>query len=373
MKKFLLTTILASATIVSAHATPVSGPYISLGGGYDLTQTQHATFSPGSNVDGLGTNNSGSAQFRHHNGADGFGSIGYGFGNGLRTEVEGIYYYSDINHLNKTTAPGVTSGSDRNYGVLANAIYDVDLNQFGINSPVTPYVGVGAGYIWSSLHNLNTTYADGQSVHWGGTNGSFAYQGIVGASYDVKAVPGLAVTADYRLLGEAFGSAYHSSTPAGGGNVNFDNRFNHQFNLGLRYAFDSAPPPPTRQVVDVLPPVPDSAPARTYLVFFDWDSANLSARALDIVDHAASASSHVTRIEVNGYADTSALHPGARGEAYNQKLSLRRADAVKARLIHDGVSSASIDVIGHGEKDLLVKTGPNTREPQNRRVEIVLK
>ena len=54
-------------------------------------------------------------------------------------------------------------------------------------------------------------------------------------------------------------------------------------------------------------------------------------------------------------------------------LSLRRAQSVKAELIRDGVPAAAVDIHGYGEQKPLVPTGPNTREPQNRRVEIILK
>ena len=62
-----------------------------------------------------------------------------------------------------------------------------------------------------------------------------------------------------------------------------------------------------------LPPAPAPmaapapAPARSYLVFFDWDKATLTDRARQIVKQAANNSTHVqyTRIEVNGYTDTS--------------------------------------------------------------------
>ena len=58
-------------------------------------------------------------------------------------------------------------------------------------------------------------------------------------------------------------------------------------------------------------------------------------------------------------------------ESYNMALSLRRTNAVKDALVRDGVPPQAITVIGKGETQLLVPTGDNVREPQNRRVEIV--
>jgi outer membrane protein OmpA-like peptidoglycan-associated protein len=53
-------------------------------------------------------------------------------------------------------------------------------------------------------------------------------------------------------------------------------------------------------------------------------------------------------------------------------LSLRRASTVKSALVKEGVPADSISVVGRGETALLVPTKDNIREPQNRRVEIVI-
>jgi outer membrane protein OmpA-like peptidoglycan-associated protein len=132
------------------------------------------------------------------------------------------------------------------------------------------------------------------------------------------------------------------------------------FNAGLRYALGVAPLPVPG------PPAPPLV-ARTYLVFFNWDFAELSDRAKQIVAEAASNFHRVevTTIDVNGYTDTS----GPR--AYNQRLSIARAKAVQAELVHDGVPENAITIQGFGETHLLVPTGPNVRSPPNRRVEII--
>jgi long-chain fatty acid transport protein len=136
--------------------------------------------------------------------------------------------------------------------------------------------------------------------------------------------------------------------------------FLHKFNAPAPVA---APPP---EPTPVAAPAP--APARTYLVFFNWNKADLTPRATQIVAEAAQASriTHVTSLNVNGYTDTSG------SPAYNMKLSYRRADNVAAQLVSDGVPKSDIVIKGFGETHLLVPTGPGVREPQNRRVEIIL-
>jgi hypothetical protein len=140
------------------------------------------------------------------------------------------------------------------------------------------------------------------------------------------------------------------------------------FTVSARFG---APPAKMPEVSPVPPPPPPPpvAPVRSYLVFFDWDRADLTSRARAIVAEAAQASTHVqtTRIEVSGYTDLSGT------AAYNQKLSIRRAQSVEKELIHDGVAASEIAIHGYGESNPLVPTAPGVREPQNRRVEIVLK
>ena len=58
--------------------------------------------------------------------------------------------------------------------------------------------------------------------------------------------------------------------------------------------------------------------------------------------------------------------------AGDMALSLRRANTVKDALVRDGVPATAISVIGKGETQPLVPTADGVREPQNRRVEIVL-
>ena len=205
------------------------------------------------------------------------------------------------------------------------------------------------------------------------TDGQFAYQGIAGLAFPIPAVPGLSFTAEYRFLGTLqpeFDTQIQSvaangtRTTLSRSKTEFDN-YNHSAFFGLRYAFNTPTPPPPA----VAPVAPPQAVARTYLVFFDWDRYNLTDRARQIITEAAqnARSTGSTRIEVAGHADRSGT------PQYNMGLSRRRADAVAAELVRNGVQRSEITVEAFGESRPLVPTADGVREPQNRRVEIVLR
>jgi outer membrane protein OmpA-like peptidoglycan-associated protein len=56
--------------------------------------------------------------------------------------------------------------------------------------------------------------------------------------------------------------------------------------------------------------------------------------------------------------------------AYNDSLSLKRADAVRQILVRAGISILLIDVAGRGSREMLIQTEDGVAEPRNRRVEI---
>jgi outer membrane protein OmpA-like peptidoglycan-associated protein len=249
---------------------------------------------------------------------------------------------------------------------MANALFDMD-----IGTPyVFPYIGLGAGYQWTKLNDVGAVQVGGPFSFGTSTqSGAFAGQAIIGASFPVPNVPGLSLTADYRFMDILGGETFDGVIGPGlvRGNVQFHNQFNHDAVFGVRYAFNTPRPAEVAPPAPVAAPAP--APARSYLVFFDWDKADLTERAKAIVKEAADNSTHVqvTRIEVNGYTDTSGT------PTYNQGLSVRRAKAVAGELVRDGVPLSAISVQGFGETHLLVATGPGVREPQNRRVEIIMR
>ncbi|MBF0169246.1 MAG: OmpA family protein [Alphaproteobacteria bacterium] len=117
-------------------------------------------------------------------------------------------------------------------------------------------------------------------------------------------------------------------------------------------------------------PAAAAAPSRSFMVFFDLNKADITAAAAKTISEAAMEAKKTGRASINlvGHADNS----GPKGSAYNLALSQRRVDAVRAALIAQGIDTRIISSHAKGDDALLVKTPPNTREPQNRRVEIVL-
>lgn len=60
-------------------------------------------------------------------------------------------------------------------------------------------------------------------------------------------------------------------------------------------------------------------------------------------------------------------------DAYNDKLSLQRADAVRDALVARGIPAMDIVAEGRGKRDPLVATGEGVSEARNRRVEVIVR
>jgi len=350
MKRFLLAaSILTTGFALAsgpAEAQPVDGLYVGVGVGPNFMMNELQKFNH-SGADGGGPfQGAGKNKLKFDVGVAGVGSVGYGFGNGMRLEVEGNYRYNQLSNS------GHSSPYEQKYGGMGNVLYDFD-----ISSPyVFPYVGVGAGYMERS--------SSGGIPHF--SAGGFAYQGIAGLAFPIPYLVGLSATLEYRFVGLS-GISHRLSFASPGftevSQVKHANDLNHDVMVGLRYEFNVIPPPAPMPVA-----APVAGPVRSYLVFFDWDRADLTARARQIVAEAARNIDHVqhTRIDVNGNADRSG------SPQYNQRLSMRRARTVAAELVRDGVPSNAIDIKAFGDTRPLVPTAAGVREPQNRRVEIVI-
>ena len=366
-KRLLAATILTLPLAVAPfalRAQPISGLYVGAGAGFNYLAKLRTNSAP----PGVAADQFLNGGIRGDGGWLGSGAIGYGLGNGFRVEVQGDYR-ADNQNLRGSTFVGGTA-STASYGGYLNALFDFD-----IGSPVFfPYAGAGVGYREISLNKFRG-YLPGQLPGYlsdGQSKGDFSAQAMLGLGVAVYGVPGLTFTTEARWTGTFSDETLKADYVGAGGapvatGITLSHQNNYSFLAGFRYAFDVPPPPPPPAPAPVAAPAP--APARTYLVFFDWDRADLTDRARQIIADAAAnvARVQVTRIEVNGYTDLSGT------QAYNQRLSVRRAEAVASELVRDGVARDQIAVQGFGESNPLVPTARGVREPQNRRVEIILK
>jgi len=107
---------------------------------------------------------------------------------------------------------------------------------------------------------------------------------------------------------------------------------------------------------------------RHFLAFFEWDSTTLSPEAAEIVDYAAEEmlKNPALKATLSGHTDRTGTTD------YNIAKSQRMADAVASYLVIRGVARERITVIALGDTRPRVETGPDIREPLNRRVEIDL-
>lgn len=139
------------------------------------------------------------------------------------------------------------------------------------------------------------------------------------------------------------------------------------------------PPPPPPAPVAAPPPKPAPAKPRVLRVtsteLFDFDKSVLTPAARAKLDAEVIAKlgefATIQFINVNGHTDRLG------SPQYNQKLSERRADAVKAYLVSKGVDGAKIETYGFG-KTMPVKSCPDQKDRKalkaclepNRRVEV---
>jgi outer membrane protein OmpA-like peptidoglycan-associated protein len=123
------------------------------------------------------------------------------------------------------------------------------------------------------------------------------------------------------------------------------------------------PPPPP-------PPTPAAAPVQKKIVLrgvnFDFDKANIRADAAPILKEAAGILKENANLKVSVEG-----HTDAKGsDDYNLKLSLRRAAAVKAFLVTEGVAESNLSTRGLGESQPVASNETDDGRAQNRRVEL---
>lgn len=356
-----------------------------------------------------------------------YGAIGKYFPRGIRGEFEISHRGVDVTDMDGDSAgfrgfptggngQNVTAGAGGNESGLASRGDNNDIGTLGVSAgmvnvykdlafdwlgPFEPYIGAGLGFarVRAELDNVDSqpavtdaqvqaaAVAGGQRVGYRifAQNDDFvtAVQALAGVSWALT--DNLSVDLGYRFLrtGEYNFDAYINNEVA---EVTGEYSV-HETTLGLRWDFGVAGAAPVAAAVAAQPQtktcfdgtvVPMNQPCPTdtedsltpaelrTVVYFEFDSAELSSAARSLLQRRANEAQSVDIIEVlvSGNTDTS----GSAG--YNERLSARRAQVVREALIQYGIPSDKIRIRALGETNLAKPTADGVREPLNRRTEI---
>jgi len=135
-----------------------------------------------------------------------------------------------------------------------------------------------------------------------------------------------------------------------------------------------APPPPAPAPVapkPVTPPPQPAAPVSEKVTFaadafFDFDKATLKPEATSKLDDLVSKTKGINLEVIIAVGHTDSVG----SDEYNQKLSIRRSEAVKAYLVKQGVEPNRVYTEGKGEKQPVADNKTTEGRAKNRRTEI---
>ena len=136
----------------------------------------------------------------------------------------------------------------------------------------------------------------------------------------------------------------------------------------LKQAAAPAPAPAAQTPAPVAPPAPVKAEKVTFAAdaFFDFDKSVLKPEGKAKLDDLASKVQAINLEVIIAVGHTDSVG----SDAYNQKLSLRRAEAVKAYLVGKGIEANRVYTEGKGEKQPVADNKTAAGRAKNRRVEI---
>lgn len=318
-------------------------PYVSFWGSYDISDHLRNT----------------------GHGVGGGLAVGKPFSNGLEVEVLGSYLHF-----------GAKNSAATNSGLLGGLLG----GSTGGQPSSAENIAVGGVGVNLYLTHSGETKLDGFYVHGDAMYGKAALFDL-GAGYSIP-LASVGPLSDLSLRLEAL---YHKQG-------HYDEPV---FNIGLSIPIGARPapplppsPPPPPADVEVTPvptpppPPPCEAPAPGQPmtldgckrgdvivlrgVNFDYDKATLTVNAKALLDQVAHAlrSRPDIRAEVDGHTD------GIGSVIYNQRLSERRAQSVKAYLVMHGVAANRLTTRGFGKSRPIADNATAEGREINRRVEL---
>jgi OOP family OmpA-OmpF porin len=129
---------------------------------------------------------------------------------------------------------------------------------------------------------------------------------------------------------------------------------------------EMTPPPPPPAPAPPPPPPPAKRKIILRGVNFDFNKSTIRPDAAAVLEEAARALQEDETIDVSVEGHTDAIG----SDAYNDRLSERRADAVRDYLIGLGVSAPRLMARGFGESQPVATNSTDEGRAQNRRVEL---
>jgi opacity protein-like surface antigen len=145
------------------------------------------------------------------------GAVGYAYGNGLRTELEGGYGRTGYDSVNIGGTKVDLNGDINMWSLYGAGYYD-----FNVGS-VKPYVGGGIGVVRWDVDNVSATVGGTTFTGSGGNGSNFSAFGEAGLSFALSERLDLVPAVRYIWVDD--------------GDSNFDNDTAWLFKVGLRYKF----------------------------------------------------------------------------------------------------------------------------------------
>ena len=351
-KSLLMLTSALAVSMAAGSAQAGTGWYVGLSGGAnwleDSAYSHDPAGAPAPHLDFLTESDTGWIVT---------GQVGYKWASNWRAEFELGYRSNDGNlqTLAGVDIPG-TAFDVTEFTQMINVLYDFPLtDKFSLS------IGAGVG---GDLVDVDVFNGVGNAFNISDDDYVLAGQLIAQANYAVNSRLDLYV--DYRYL---VSDEPEFAVPAlGVGDTASFEIDKHAVMIGLRYDLSPDAAAPVAYVPPPVQPTQPTAAPKQFIVFFGFNKSNLTSDAQRVVAEAAAAakSSGSASILVTGHTDT------VGSNRYNDRLSMRRANAVKDELVRQGIGAGQITATGRGETELLVQTGDNVKEPQNRRATIDL-
>lgn len=220
---------------------------------------------------------------------------------------------------------------------------------------VSAFLGAGANIAWGN-DDANALVAQGYplSYIWDGTKVRPYGRGGVAVDFRLSDCVSLGVEGNANILTDKY-----NSKKAGNADWYFNALVGLKFNLGKTYEKKEAPAP-VRPVEEYVQPAPAPAPAPAPVVeekkdekvecnvFFKINSNAISeteeAKVKNLVDYLNRHNG--AKVEITGYADA-----GTGTDAINDRISARRAEAVKTMLVEKyGISESRISIGSKGSR-----------------------